>query len=126
MKSLKIIIHILFYLSCVLVFIPVWIDLFSETNFKTNPWYYNLNIVMLCLVNIVDWYSVNKKIYRLALISLIAVLTAITIEIISMPGVLTNISLLLKSLGFIFMTFYFFNMLYVRTRGELAVTCRPK
>lgn len=126
MKSLKIIIHILFYLSCVLVFIPVWIDLFSETNFKTNPWYYNLNIVMLCLVNIVDWYSVNKKIYRLALISLIAVLTAIIIEIISMPGVLTNISLLLKSLGFIFMTFYFFNMLYVRTRGELAVTCRPK
>ncbi len=126
MKSLKIIIHILFYLSCVLVLIPVWIDLFSETNFKTNPWYYNLNIVMLCLVNIVDWYSVNKKNYRLALISLIAVLTAITIEIISMSGVLTNISLLLKSLGFIFMTFYFFNMLYVRTRGELAVTCRPK
>ena len=124
MKTIQYITHILFYISCVLVVLPFWKDLFSETGYELNTWFFNFSIVMLCLVNMVDWFSVDKKVFRISAISLFVVLVSMIIEFFSSPGILASISITMKSLSFIVMTFYFFNMLYVRTKSEMAITYR--
>lgn len=124
MKTIQYITHILFYISCGLIVIPFWIDLFSETGHELNTWFFNFSIIMLCLVNTVDWFSVDKKVFRISAISLFVVLVSIIIEFFSSPGILASISITMKSLSFIIMTFYFFNLLYVRTKSEMAITYR--
>jgi hypothetical protein len=106
------------------VVLPFWKDLFSETGYELNTWFFNFSIVMLCLVNMVDWFSVDKKVFRISAISLFVVLVSMIIEFFSSPGILASISITMKSLSFIVMTFYFFNMLYVRTKSEMAITYR--
>lgn len=124
MKTIQKITHILFYISSALIVIPFWIDLFSESGYELNIWFFNFSLIMLCLVNVIDWFSVDKKVFKISAISLFVVLASLIIELFSSPGILVSISITMKSLSFIVMTFYFFNMLYVRTKSGMAITYR--
>lgn len=124
MKTIQKITHILFYISSALIVIPFWIDLFSESRYELNIWFFNFSLIMLCLVNVIDWFSVDKKVFKISAISLFVVLASLIIELFSSPGILVSISITMKSLSFIVMTFYFFNMLYVRTKSGMAITYR--
>ncbi len=121
MKTLKIIIHSLFYISCFIVVLPAWIDIFGGTNYDINKWAFSFSIIMLCLVNMIDWFSIDKKVFKIATISLAILLVSVVIGSITNLELIQKIAVTLGSLVSIVMYFYFFKLLYIQTKAQTAI-----
>lgn len=121
MKSLKIITHILFYISCFIVVLPFWIDLFGEASYNIDKWAFNFSLIMVCLVNMIDWFSVDKKVFKIAAISLSLVVATVIVGSITNVELIHKIALTLRALASIFMYFYFFKMLYIQTKNQIGI-----
>lgn len=121
MKTLKIITHTLFYISCFIVVLPAWIDIFGGASYEIDKWAFSFSLIMLCLVNMIDWFSVDKKVLKIAAISLALVLASVVVGSITNVELMLKIAITIGSLVSIVMYFYFFKMLYIQTKDQLAI-----
>lgn len=118
MKTLKIITHTLFYISCFIVVLPAWIDIAS---YVIDKWAFSFSLIMLCLVNMIDWFSVDKKVFKIAAMSLALVVASVVVGSITSVELIQKIAITIGSLVSIVMYFYFFKMLYIQTKDQLAI-----
>lgn len=121
MKSLNIITHTLFYISCFIVVLPFWIDIFGGAGYVIEEWAFSFSLIMLCLVNMIDWFSVDKKVFKIATISLSLVVSSVIVGSITNVELIHKIALTLRALASIFMYFYFFKMLFLQTKDQMGV-----
>ena len=116
MKNLNKTIHIFFYISCLLVILPAWADLFGISDFESQAWFFDFNVTMLCLVNMVNWLPVNKNVFKISVAMLFVTLGSTIFGLLYPEGTTLSIVITLKSISFFVMIFYFFRMLYIRTK----------
>ena len=121
MKTLKIISHTLFYISCFIVVLPAWIDIFGGASYEIDKWAFSFSMIMLCIVNMIDWFSVDRKVFKTSVVSLALVLASVVVGTITNVELIQKIVITLGSLVSIVMYFYFFKMLYILTKAQMAV-----
>lgn len=101
--------------------LPFWIDLFGGASYNINKWAFSFSLIMLCLVNMIDWFSVDKKVFKIAAISLSLIVASVIVGSITNVELIHKIALTLRALASIFMYFYFFKMLYLQTKNQIGI-----
>jgi hypothetical protein len=101
--------------------LPFWIDIFGGAGYVIEEWAFSFSLIMLCLVNMIDWFSVDKKVFKIATISLSLVVSSVIVGSITNVELIHKIALTLRALASIFMYFYFFKMLFLQTKDQMGV-----
>lgn len=123
MKILKAVINILFFLSCVIIVSPVWIELFSETSAEnwTWTWAFDFHIFILCLANVVNWFNLDSKILKISIVLLIVVVVSLILQSVTGTDITSKIAITLKGLAYFVMIFYYYKqMLFSRSSPKLS------
>ena len=122
MKTSKTITYILFFISCTLLVLPFWIDLFGQSGFDFGSWVFDFHIVMLCLVNVINSVEIDSKIFKISIISLVIVLLSLVLISVSSTEIISKIGIALKGSTYLVMIFYFYKMILSSTKKDLSIS----